>query len=538
MPSSAPSRKSILRRRDSMLPSLLLRTEKKSLEESLESLKNNVFMTINSHYREFINTNQYCLDLRDEIGAVEEELMEEKENQAQKGRANAVTRKFGTMERELGLLGVLAKLHAELQGFDQLVDMGEFVSVANSVVEMKSMARELRTYQDVDCPHELVKLIQVRICSTLLCFRRNMAKNPSRLQRECTMKTAHLKRQLEEVFLSAYLFSTKGEHVELKVTFRTLATISKTYYENPILQSDLFQSLQVLNIFPDALTRLITRLMNDFVQPVVGREGMEVGTTRSKFHAILKVGSAAKGGRGVEEVTKRDLQTLLTNLQTILKFLTEIVIPKQPSTTDTPFIELFAKTWSEEFLPVFLDKVMKRSLPDDKSEFERYTEDMQEFLRFEREGMEMGLIPKHRTDISDFVSNFQLHYMRKKRAEMLSAVRDIIQSEDMNTVEVSDGTERGGLAALKGGKGAAGGKGGGKGGKGGGGDEDAALKLPTMHISVQAQTVVEMIYETLGELENADEDGKIQLFYTARDIFDAYRAMYPTYHKETIENVP
>ena len=62
----------------------------------------------------------------------------------------------------------------------------------------------------------------------------------------------------------------------------------------------------------------------------------------------------------------------------------------------------------------------------------------------------------------------------------------------------------GGLAALKGGKGAAG-KGGGKGGKGGG-DEDAALKLPTMHISVQAQTVVEMIYQTLGELETADED--------------------------------
>ena len=33
---------------------------------------------------------------------------------------------------------------------------------------------------------------------------------------------------------------------------------------------------------------------------------------------------------------------------------------------------------------------MKPSLPDDKSGFERYTEDLQEFLRFEREGREMG----------------------------------------------------------------------------------------------------------------------------------------------------
>lgn len=33
-----------------------------------------VFETINSHYREFINTHQYALDLRDEIEALAEQI--------------------------------------------------------------------------------------------------------------------------------------------------------------------------------------------------------------------------------------------------------------------------------------------------------------------------------------------------------------------------------------------------------------------------------------------------------------------------------
>ena len=54
-----------------------------------------------------------------------------------------------------------------------------------------------------------------------------------------------------------------------------------------------------------------------------------------------------------------------------------------------------------------------------------------------------GLIPENREDISDFVSSVHLHFAEKKRAGLLMTVRDILQSEDQNTAEVTDATERG-----------------------------------------------------------------------------------------------
>ncbi|KAJ3040928.1 hypothetical protein HDV00_010139 [Rhizophlyctis rosea] len=78
-----------------MLPSLLLRTEKKSLEESVESLK-------------------YCLDLRDEIATVEDELLEVRDEHEGLKNHGLATRNLALMERELSLLNVLAKVVADL----------------------------------------------------------------------------------------------------------------------------------------------------------------------------------------------------------------------------------------------------------------------------------------------------------------------------------------------------------------------------------------------------------------------------------------
>ncbi|KAJ3040929.1 Centromere/kinetochore protein zw10 [Rhizophlyctis rosea] len=311
--------------------------------------------------------------------------------------------------------------------------------------------------------------------------------------------------------------------------------------------------MATLKILPDAVDRFVCSILTQFVKPIIGNSAQELSWSRTKFNAVIKLGLPTGGVKGMggpiaggvtvgQTANKQDLTDLFDKLLSIARFLQENVLPTAVDGAP-PYTELFAKTWCNSLLDEIITNVLKPSIPEDKSGFESYSEDLQNFLRFEREVKEIGLIPPNREDISDFVSSVHLHFAEKKRAELLITVRDILQSEDQNTAEVTDATERGGLSALKGGKGSGGkgGKdaaGGGKGGKGTSDDSEAPLKLPTMHVSVQAQTIVEMVYQTLNDLESADEASKIELFYCARDIFDAFRAIVPVHHADSLENIP
>ena len=59
--------------------------------------------------------------------------------------------------------------------------------------------------------------------------------------------------------------------------------------------------------------------------------------------------------------------------------------------------------------------------------------------------MGIGFLSSGQTMISDFVQDVPLTFTKRKRAETLMTIRDIMMSNDTNTVEVEDATERGKL---------------------------------------------------------------------------------------------
>jgi centromere/kinetochore protein ZW10 len=100
---------------------------------------------------------------------------------------------------------------------------------------------------------------------------------------------------------------------------------------------------------------------------------------------------------------------------------------------------------------------------------------------------------------------------------------------NFNTVEVEHQTERGGLFATQPSAELS--------------AEDLALgesvyALPKCHISVSTQSLVDLAYRTLEEVAAAGPDAAVQLFYSVRDMFDLFRAVVPTCHKESLENIP
>jgi len=110
-------------------------------------------------------------------------------------------------------------------------------------------------------------------------------------------------------------------------------------------------------------------------------------------------------------------------------------------------------------------------------------------------------MPLSNNDISNFLKNIKYHYFKKNKNEFLQMVRDVLQNNDHNTVEVKDELERGGFNMC--------------------GDkkikfnvkvkkeksemDDNSFKLPTCHISVQTQTIVEIAYQKMNEAIESDE---------------------------------
>jgi centromere/kinetochore protein ZW10 len=210
--------------------------------------------------------------------------------------------------------------------------------------------------------------------------------------------------------------------------------------------------------------------------------------------------------------------------------------------------ELFAAAFYSHLTSELYDKCIYPNLPSDSSDLNQFSTKCQAVLvPFEEEWklqgkfayfLILGLIPSTMTEISLMIHKIPFLFARKRRATLLSAARDIIISEDWNTVEVHDSTEQGGISLLLGSNKAGGGKERKGGGKDGLDTGVADLKLPRFLISVQAETIIETVYQTIREATGADPDVATELFFLVKDLLDLYRSLFPVVHAGVLSTFP
>ncbi|TPX54936.1 hypothetical protein PhCBS80983_g05687 [Powellomyces hirtus] len=508
------------RRRLSILPGGLYGAEPKelpSVDTQLEHLKSQVFLVILSHY----STYQHRIDVRDDIATVAERI--ETEPSQTKGLAGEIKQKRST----ISLLTVLTKVHAELQGLDQLVDTGELESAAESLVKMtESVGLLWDLSRQTDCPIDVIKAIK----------------------KEVMTKGAFLQQKLEELFASAFVFTCHGDVTELKVHPRLLATIEKTFFDSPIKPNDVLNAMAIQGSLASALTRFAKRLLSNFVIPIIQqRSNATVTAMRTKMSSSVMLGAVVKELNPPSASSSSQLSHVFDNLRTLAQFLKEDIFGS-PSSSSThhdrrsgPF-HLFAEVWSPLLIHEVVASCLAPSIPDGKDG--AHADFVASIENFDRTMKDAGYFDEDQSELTDFVSKIHRHSAEKRRAELLTLVRDILQSEDQNTVQVPGPLERGDIFAtsseVKAVKGENPAATTGKGSEGKDGLEiaDATFKLGPCHVSTQAQTLVELAHQTLDEVEETDTSGKIDAFYCARDIFDSYRAVMPVHHGDALENIP
>ncbi|KAJ3115873.1 Centromere/kinetochore protein zw10 [Physocladia obscura] len=211
----------------------------------------------------------------------------------------------------------------------------------------------------------------------------------------------------------------------------------------------------------------------------------------------------------------------------------------------TPEHECFVQILSPFILTELLSDCLIPSIPDNSNDMATYGGFLDAVRAFDKNMKDAHMLFADSCELLDFVAGANLAYARKRKSQLLMEIRKIIESEDQNTFEVDDATERGSIRSLYAAK-----TGGVKAvsempqGKGANSEKhgiaisETSFRLPKCQVSVQAQTLVEQAYQTLNEALLLDNESAIELFYCTRDIFDLYRAVMPILHADNILNSP
>jgi centromere/kinetochore protein ZW10 len=420
------------------------------------------------------------------------------------------------LEGEVHNLVLLLQLHRKLQDVDGLLDVGELLSASSCIVDMVRFQWHGLTCE-MDLLEQLADMLDVT-CDRVIF---------DMLKGEFLAKKARLKHRLDQLFCATITTVKKNHQAEISVSFRILSTHVKKYVENPVALNDVLCCMFMMDMLESKVRDLSKVLLANFVDPILADPKVELHVTKTKLHATLKLHFAPAGKKTV------DLKSVWENLIQLGHFISTCMLPGEaPSDLGKPYVSVLANVWWNDLWQRLLQH-LKPLIPDDRLQLDSfYGTHGQDLIDLNSKLQTLGLIPQHPAELSDFVMGIEKIFVKKQRNELLLAARDVLVTDDPNTVEVTHATERSGLANVgkdkgekeKEGKGSAVGL--------------ESFQLPTMHVSERVRTVVEMAYQTLQEAVKQQGQGSIELYYCARDLFDLTRAVLPAIHGDDLDHSP
>ncbi|CAG8542839.1 2478_t:CDS:10 [Paraglomus brasilianum] len=498
----------------------------KELEDTLEKTKVNVYETILSDFS--------VVDLQETVSPALEKLRTQLAKLQAMHRPNLpeltdecvsnsktdkklIQRRVDAADFTLSMLLNLVKLHAYLEEYQNLIDTGEFGIAASSLKEMREMLDNLSLEGEYGCDPSIYALIKDSFLK----------------------KRSVLIHYIDELFSASLSIANDNKSAEIRVAFSVKASCVRSSTETSIPLSNILSTLSSMGCLKAKLKGFSNKLLEYVVAPIMSETGCEIKVSKNGNSAML---SCNKSPKPSETVTL-GLSQVFTNMLILARFLNEYVFSKSTatSTNGASIITVFGEIWWHDIWK-HLANCFRVFIPNDKVRSNEYDEVATTAISFEREMMAVGLIPSDCYAISQFAQNFQFEFVKKRHADILAIAREILVSQDMNTAEVTNATERGGLGIASETKNI-------RDKENFNGEKDfngktrsstceGLLHLPTCHISIQAQTLVELVYQTLTEATTSKDNAAVELYCCARDIIDLFRAVVPIHQAEVLETDP
>lgn len=287
---------------------------------------------------------------------------------------------------------------------------------------------------------------------------------------------------------------------EIQIKYRVLSISLRRFHENPIVYCDLLSMLDALDLYQD-YSNTLEKHLKSWLTP----ESLKNGFTYSKTSLCHTIQYNTEG-KGRSKLMNylgepKGATHLLGTIAELGKFISTALF-----TTSNRPRPSFLIMWTTAVFSV-LEHSLATSNIDDMA-----------FSRIEELLFDLGMI-------SDEYEPKRLLFstaFEEKRMEILCTVKEILESSDLNTWEVSEGTERGGIAGILGRKVSIE-----KSAKAGKETLDTHFNMAACHVSAQAQSVIEIVYTTLNEMVESDPSTNIESWMLAKACLDLVRLQEP-----------
>ncbi|KAJ3394306.1 Centromere/kinetochore protein zw10 [Entophlyctis sp. JEL0112] len=455
---------------------------------------------------------------------------------ASKGSEILATERRNHFEWKIKLLVLLEKIHRELAGFDSMMETKELSGAAIAISDAVSAGK----LEDLDCNRE-----QKAFFDELNDMPVGYNCPPEiyqALKSEIVAKKSTLKYNFEDLFRKAFCFNSRNGYSELTISFRIISeSIAHNIEARQIRRTG---SKPEASVFPASLLKNMS-----CIDRIIENPGCEVAVSRSKMAGVIRIGvGKSLHQEGKENKTnnqKKDVAEALRKIFETTLFLRDCAFGLAGEVTQEWKAEYqcFSTVLQSTLLPGLFEELLGPSIPDYKEHAEEFRSFLECVKTFAEKMKNSSLLLENVTAFEYFTSNARNVCIRNRRAHLLVQVRNIIESEDSNTFEVEEATERGSLASLFATK-AGGGKFSSEGSKTKIGAKSsfdfdfAAFRLPKCRVSVQAQTLVELAYQILNEGAMMTAEYAIEALYFTRDIFDMFRSVVPALRSEEILHSP
>uniref|UniRef100_A0A665TZ74 Centromere/kinetochore protein zw10 homolog n=1 Tax=Echeneis naucrates TaxID=173247 RepID=A0A665TZ74_ECHNA len=271
-------------------------------------------------------------------------------------------------------------------------------------------------------------------------------------------------------------------------------------------------------------------LLKNMMKPLVMYPSLSVRVTKQQDEGTILALECLEESHEERSTPSQVYSKLLLVLKTLHSHLLELIFHA---------MRLLVLIW-EELSQCIIHECLLYSIPTNSSQLEKYNTVIKETEDFEKSLKEMEYLQGDSTDLLKYARDVNCHFASKKCKDVIVAARKLMTSKMHNTVKITpnsklhipklpapssevkvkqetrnemitENTKQ--LSAM-------------------------SLCLPACRISESVQQLMELTINTLCEAVGSSTQCALQLFFTARNIFQLFYDVVPTYHKENLLKFP
>lgn len=377
------------------------------------------------------------------------------------------------------------------------------------------------------------------------------------LQLHYTFHLEGLRYNLDEEWRNAisWVVPTSGQS-ETEVVLKIPHFDSNQAYKEKM--QNLVSACSILNCLDRKVQKFADSTMQHLIKPVIHSVNLEpefdCDEMATSHPPSLRITLTAPKNNSIQKVADDESARPTVLFQKVVSLLKHLYSNFLCLATDKKsgrtMMTIFGDHVREELLDILVKKCLVPTVPQSKEELNNYSEVVDAVRRFEGTLCEIDFIPNSAdssqpgSKLTEYVANVSYHFSNRRCTDILKQARAMMKKEMLNTVQIGEkdgkvfdvpstllagkssqlmempvGTEFDSQKPSK-------------------LISENTLQLPNCQVSQCAVDLVQLAQRTLREAAQSDMFTSVQLVNTAHDIFDLFYCVVPTYHKESLENIP